>query len=60
MQKKINITIRPLNKYNLILSIMIIGISYHEKIYNFIFLYFLFMLPEIIKSMEKTINYFKK
>ncbi|MCC7669711.1 hypothetical protein C0V80_09080 [Leuconostoc pseudomesenteroides] len=60
MQKKINITIRPLNKYNLILSIMIIGISYHEKIYNFIFLYFLFMLPEIIKSMEKTINYLKK
>ena len=60
MQMKINITIRPLNKYNLILSIMIIGISYHEKIYNFIFLYFLFMLPEIIKSMEKTINYLKK
>lgn len=60
MQKKIDITIRPLNTYDFVLLIMVIGISYQEKIYNFIILYFLFILPEIIKTIGKTINYLKK
>ncbi|GDZ86217.1 hypothetical protein LCI01_06780 [Leuconostoc citreum] len=58
IKKKLDLTVRPLDSYDIVMAIGIISTSCHFGIYNFIFLYLLFMLPEIIETVACINHYF--